>query len=435
MNNTRKSYTLFSTILIVYAFIIQYLYVGLAIDGLNMLYPVLEAKFGWTREALGVATSVGVYLSVIGLIVAGTLMIKFNVKKILMPVIIILGADIIFMAGTTSFQGFAVAMVILQILVVILQVGSVAMVANWFRKKRGTILGIVTIGPPFSTATFVMIGTRVIETMGHEVFYSAVGIILLILGILGIFILKNKPEDIGLGVDGVPLEASEAGQDEAMAGKSIWTFWAMMKNKEMWLISIGWGLIFLMMTGIMSTAIPRFLDVGIPMNTAVMLWSIAAVMGMPFSYFWGWLDDKAGTPRTCVIFTLCYIIGSVCFLFGSVDRMYLAFGGILSIAMTTGGVPNLQPSIQAWVYGRKEFVSTFRYTSVFHAIFRGTAFAYMGMIFTRTGSYDYAYISFIGVAVLTMVILSMIKKSYDPENGGHKNYPGSGEKGPETAPM
>lgn len=430
-----KKYLVFSTVLIVYVFIMQYLNVALVVDGMNLLYPALEAKFGWTRAALGAATSGAVYLSIIAAVVIGTLMMKFNIKKILQPAIILLGIDVIFMAETSGFRGFAFAMIVVQVLCIALMIGSFALVANWFKKKRGTILGIVTIGAPLSTATFVMTGTRISMRLGYEIFYTALGIIIIILGILGVFILRNKPEDIGCGVDGAPLDYCEAEQDDAMEGKSIWSFSAMMTNKEMWLISFGWGFIYLMMTGIMSTAIPRFVDVGIPVEKGLWFFSIAAVMGMPFSYFWGWLDDKVGTPRACVIFGFCYILGSVCFLFGSADRMAFAFGGIVAVAMTTGGMPNLQPSIQAWVYGRKEYVTTYRYTSVIHNIFRGTAFAYMGVIFTRTGSYDMAYISFIVLAVLTVICFSLIKTTYDPENENSRNYMGACTEAPETASL
>ena len=416
MDNVRKKYTVYSIILIVYVFIMQYLNVALTVDGMNLLYPSLEAKFGWTREALGVATSGAIYFSMIAAVIIGTLMMKFNIKKILQPAIILIGLDLIFMVRTISFRGFALAMIILQIFCIALMTGSFALIANWFRKKRGIILGIVTIGCPLSSATFVMVGTKVSMGLGFEAFYSAVGVLIIILGILGIFFLRNKPEEIGYGIDGGPLDQNEVEQDNAMMGKTIWSFSAMMKNKEMWLISFGWGFIFLMMTGIMSTAIPRFVDVGIPIDRALLFFSVAAVLGMPFSYFWGWLDDKVGTPRACAIFGICYIFGSVCLLFGSADHMAIAFGGIVAIAMTTGGMPNLQPSIQAWVYGRREFVSTYRYTSVFHNIFRGTSFGYMGMIFTRTGSYDMAYISFIVLSVLTIICFSLIKTTYDPDN-------------------
>jgi sugar phosphate permease len=430
VEKANKAFRINALYLIIFSFTALYINIGLVVDGMNVLYPALEAKFGWTRGALGGATSIAVYLSIVAAVLAGTLMMKFDIKKIVIPAALLLGADVVVMSRITNFQGFAICMILLQILSAVLMLGTMAIVTNWFRKKRGVVMGIVTIGCPLASATFVMIGTKVTMAMGFEFFYTCVGIFVMVLGILGGLFLKNHPEEIGCGADGDPIIEEESNRDHAMKGKSLWSFSTIMKNKEMWLISLTWGMIFLMMTGIMSSAIPRFMDVGIPLEKGLWFFSIAALMGMPASYMWGWLDDKLGTPKTCMIFGFAYILGSVCFLFGSAEHIWVSFGGVVAIALTTGGMPNLQPSIQAWVYGRKEFVATGRYTGVFHNIFRGSAFAFMGIIFTTFGSYDAAYIVFIFMAVLTIILFAMIKTTYDPENPDAKPIPGSEERVP-----
>lgn len=422
MNRTASEYKKYSNIIVIYVFLLQYLNIGLVVDGMNVLYPALEAKFGWTRGMLGTATSAAVYIAVISGVVIGTLMMKFNVRRTLLTAMVILGATVIYMAWVDTIREFAVAMILIQVTAVALMTGSFALIANWFKKKRGTVLGVVTVGAPCASATFVMLGTKVSMSFGYEIFYTGFGLFILALAVVGMLVVKNRPEEVGSGIDGQPICKAELARDEVMEGKSKWSFTAMLANKEMWLISISWGLIFLMMTGIMSSAIPRFMDVGIPIDTALWFFSIAAVLGMPASYFWGWLDDKVGTPKACLVFSFAYILGSICFLFGSADNMAVAFGGVLAVALTTGGMPNLQPSLQAWVYGRKEFVPTLRYTSVFHNIFRGAAFAYMGMIFSQTGSYDFAYVSFIVMAVVTIICFALIRTSYDPENENSVNY-------------
>lgn len=417
-NNFKK----YSIIVIVYSFILQYLNIGLVVDGMNVLYPALEQAHGWTRGAIGAATSAAVYIAIVAGVIIATLIMKFGIRKIMLPAIVLLGIDVIFMANTTSFNGFAFSMVMVQVLSIALMIGSMALCTNWFKKGRGRVLGIVTIGAPLSSATFVMVGTKVVMANGYPFFYSGVGALVVAVGIIGAFIIKNKPEDIGLLPDGEEMADGHNHEvEKATSGKSIWLFKEMIANKEMWLISIGFGLIFLMMTGIMSTAIPRLTDVGIPIDQALWFFTLAAILGMPFSYFWGWLDDKISTPKTCAIFACVYIFGSVCFLFGSVENMVMAFGGVLCIALTTGGMPNLQPSIQAWVYGRKEFVATSRYTGVIHNIFRGSAFAYMGMMFTRFGTYNQAYISFIFMAIISAICFVFIRKSYESENKEAKN--------------
>lgn len=412
-----------SLAIIIYAFLLQYINICLVVDGMNILYPALEAKHGWSAMETGGVTTIAIYIAMVTAIVFGTLIMKFGIKKIMIPAVIVLGLDVIVMGNTSNFTIFAVAMTVLQVLTVPMMTCSIAICANWFKKGRGKVLGVVTMGAPAASATFVAIGSIAVMNTGYENFYTIVGILILIVGIAGGFLLVERPEDIGL----FPDDDKDSKYDvEPKKKKSDWTMGKMIKNKEMWLISFGWGFIYLMMTGIMANAIPRFLQVGIPIEQAVGFFSIAAVLGIAASYFWGWLDDKVSTPIACAIFSASYILGSIGFLYGSSDNMVLAFIGVLAIALTTGGMPNLQPSLQAWVYGREEFVPTLRYTGTFHNIFRGSAFVISGLIVTTFGSYDVMYKIFIGLAILTLILFLFIKKSYDPEREG--SYPVPGDK-------
>jgi nitrate/nitrite transporter NarK len=230
------------------------------------------------------------------------------------------------------------------------------------------------------------------------------------------FLVNEKPEDFGYAQDDIEKtpEEIEAAKAE-LERESEWPLSRLLKTKETYLLVFSFGLIYVMMTGIMSQLIPRLTDVGFTINQALMMMSIAALGGMPMSYVWGWLDDKYGTPKTCVIFSWAYILGSVCFVFGSSDNIIATFGGILAISLTTGGMPNLQPSIQAWVFGRKDFVNTNRYINMGHMVLRSSAFTIMGMIYATFGTYTPAYILFIGLSIICMILFMMIKTTYDPD--------------------
>jgi MFS family permease len=393
------------------------LQVALAVDGTNVLIVALENEYGWSRLAVNSAISMGALLSVIGVVGFGTLIMKASNKKILVLCAILIGIDIIFMAMAKDLMAFRVSMIILQILLIGPNIASFALLTNWFVEKRGIMLGIVTIGAPASSATFTPIATKLVEQYSYTAVYTGIGIIYAIFGVIAILLVFEKPEDFGYAPDNANLSAEEVARrkEELDNYKTEWTFSKIMKTKETWLLIFSWGFIFLMMTGIMSQLIPRFLDVGIPINTALMMMSGAALLGMPMSYVWGWLDDKYGTPKTCVFFSFAYIFGNICFIFGSAENMIFAFGGILAIALTTGGMPNLQPSLQAWVFGRKDFVNTNRYINLGHMILRSFAFTMMGIIYTTFGTYTPAYIIFIVVSIITAVLFSMIKTTYDPD--------------------
>ncbi|MCP3940175.1 MAG: MFS transporter [Desulfobacteraceae bacterium] len=413
----KMSFSFYSICIIVASFVIQYFHVALAIDGTNVLIVALEKEYGWTRLAINSTISMGALLSILGVIGFGTLIMKTSNKKIMVPAAVLIGLNLIWLAMAKNISTFEIAMITLQVLLVGPMITSLALLSSWFIKRRGLVLGIVTIGAPASSATFTPITTKLIDIYGFGTVYTAIGIIYLFFSLLIMFFVFEKPEDFGYAPDNADIspEKIAKAKEELDSYVTTWTFARVMKTKEVWLLIFSWGLIFFMMTGIMSQLIPRFLDVGIPLDQALGLMSLAAIAGMPMSYVWGWLDDKFGTPKTCILFSFAYVFGSICFIFGSAENMIFAFGGILAVALTTGGMPNLQPSLQAWVFGRKDFINTNRYINVGHMILRSFGFTVMGIIYSRYGTYTPAYYIFIGVAIVTAILFSMIKTTYDPE--------------------
>lgn len=414
---TKKNFKYYSKLLIFVAFVVNYFHVALAVDGTNVLIVALEREFGWTRLAINSATSAGALFSVVSAFIIGTLIMKVGIKKIMIPVSVLVGLDLVWMANTTGLSSFAASMIVLQILLVGTYTGSFALLSNWFIKKRGLILGIVTIGAPASSATFTPIATKLVASYGFRPVYMGIGIIYAVFGLLMIYLINEKPEDYGYAPDNadLSLEEIENQKKELDSNETIWTMKNILITKETWLLVFSWGLIYLMMTGIMSQLIPRFLDVGMSIDQALGLMAVAAILGMPMSYIWGWLDDKLSTPKTCIIFALVYVVSSACFIFASAENMVFAYAGVLTIALTTGGMPNLQPSLQAWVFGRKDYVNTNRYIGIGHMILRSLGFTVMGIAYARFGTYTPIYGLFIVLAIITAILFSMIKVTYDPE--------------------
>jgi len=381
-------------------------------DGMNILLPALEEKFGWSRGEITGAISIGSFLAIIFGYLVGSLIMRFDVKKIMIPALLILGFDVIWMANASTLPLFVYSMIILQIFTYIVMFAMNALIANWYVMKRGRVLGIVTIGPPLGAATFVPVGTKIVEAFGLTLFYNGVGIIVLVLTVLGIIFIVDKPEDIDLIPDGEDINGKKGLLENT---ENNWPLKRILRTKETWLITFGMGLIFLIMTGFMGQVIPRFTDVGIEVNTALTFLAVAALLGMPMSYLWGWMDDKISTPKTCVIFAGVYIVASLCFVYVSPENIIASFGSVLCLALTTGGCLNLMPSIVAYVFGRKDFVNVNRYIMTGQFVLRSSAFVIMGVTYDIFGTYTHAYVLFAFMALFALILLSRIKTTYDEE--------------------
>jgi sugar phosphate permease len=418
----QKGFKIHALGVILYVFVTMYLQLTIGgPDSMNILLPALVAKFNMSPgEVMGAISAVRL-VSVVAGVIAGALIMKLGFKKIGVPSIFICGLCVAMMGRVESWSSIMIIQVILTTLTPVLMFTQGGLIANWFVRYKGIIFGIVTIAAPLSTATFTPIGMKVFQQVGFTDFYTGLGGFIAFWGLVGVWAMKERPENYGFDPDGIPFTAEERAElkaikDKEKNAKSAWTLPNIMRCKEFWYIAIAWGLIGgLMMAGIMSQVIPILTGVGIGLDRALFLMSVMAIFGMPLSYVWGWLDDKVGTPKANAIFSLAYVFGAAGFAFGGPDSLYLIYLALFCISLGVGGMPNLMPSLIAYVFGRDEFVNISRWVNVIQGVLMSVGMAYLALMNDLTGSYSLSFITFIPLALLCGYLFLNIKKSHDPE--------------------
>lgn len=393
-------------------FFTLYFYATLGTDTTNVLQPTLIADYGWTRDVVMAPVTIGGLISIISAFVISTFMLKIGIKKILFMCFLVLGICHIWMAHASTVLSYSLSMIISQIFVAGTVYCAMALSNNWFLKLRGRFLGLVTCGCPIGTATFTPILLRLVKAHGFPAVYTGLGIVVIIFGFLFVLMTHDEPEDVGFGCDGGPASDSCAADN---GHTSTWTMSGLLKVKETYILMFAFGFLYFMVTAIMSNFVTRFMDVGLPVTTILNGLTTAAIFSIPLSYFWGWLDDKIGTPKACGIFSIFYSLLAISLLIANKDRMFFVYASMTFVASMLAGTANLHPSVVAYVYGRKEFINTNRYLGIVHLTFRNLSFYFMAFIYVTYGSYDIAYMIFIVMGAASAIGFFMLKKSYDPE--------------------
>jgi sugar phosphate permease len=389
---------------------------ALAADGLNIIIIAFESAYGFTRGQMNIAAAAGTWLSVVAAFFFAWIVMKKGPKKVTMVSLVLMGVAVILFGRITTILGFFLGIFAFAVLVNgIGWTTTNTLVSNWFIRKRGLAFGISTMGLPLATAAFVPVVNFLITRYGISRAFLFTGVAILLLAPVTFFWIKDTPEEAGLTPDGADMspEEIERLRAEMAHHQSQWTIPKLLKNREAWLISLGFGLLFIVTVGIVTQLVPRLTDRGFSQDAAVAFLSAAAVIGIPGSFVWGWIDQKLGVRSAAIIYCGWYMLATVLLLIASNGLMTVVTVFFTGIAL--GGIGNLYPSMVAYVFGRQEFASVNRMINVVVSCLRPLGFAVMGIAYDATHSYDAGYIVLIGVCAVAIVLLSMVRKNYNPD--------------------
>jgi sugar phosphate permease len=355
---TRSNFGKRGWLLVIYGLLV--FFVGtLAKDSyLNLASGILAGKYGWDQNYLIGMSSYFGWATVILMIFVGQLMHKVSPRK-LAAIFGLVSAVAIMLFGTVNaIWQYAVLLGIITVLNVIWpqQVNN-TIVANWFPRKKGLVMGWVTIGLPLGSGLGTLLFFTFSGKIGMENTYFAYGAFALVVVICGIFLLRDYPEECGCFPDNdasmtpeMAKEFLEKGKKEFMS--SCWTAKRMLSIKETYLIGISNGMMLLFASGFMSCMVPRLLSLGYESSTAVMMMMFAAILACFGSVICGLIDQKVG-PRKAILITHCIcIVSCILNIIPSIVTVIISLAGI---GMVLGGAANYLVSIVSSYWGRYHF--------------------------------------------------------------------------------
>jgi MFS family permease len=107
-------------------------------------------------------------------------------------------------------------------------------ISNWYRRKRGQMMGIAYIGGALAGALGNKLAPWLVTVMPYRSAIQVLGLTLLVAWPLALFVLKDRPEDIGQHPDGDP-EPTAPARDQAPSK----TLWELASERSFWLLLVG----------------------------------------------------------------------------------------------------------------------------------------------------------------------------------------------------
>ncbi len=394
---------------ILYCMAMFWFYVGFVNDGSNITAPAVAEKLGVQSGTILNMNSIAGIVGVIFFIIIGQINRKIGARLTSGIFTIMAGVGYIVIGNATSVAMYTIAMCF--VVGGIMSAGYIAggtLVAQWFPKKKGVVMGYTTMGHNLASAFYVPLITWLVGSLGVEKGVMVPAIASIILGIAGLLFIKNTPQERGLNPDNVSDEVfKKEYYTENVDHDGGWTTGKLLKTKELWLAAITTGFFQICSVGVMSQLVVRNVSLGFTQVQAVSIMTLLACIGVVGSWLIGILDDKIGTKKTMILFGFWYILALLANVSETKVGIYVS---IFMIGMAIGGSANFTTSLPASIFGRHGFDKVNSVIFPIQGFVTSLCFAVNGIVLNLTGNLRYAYLVFAGIAAVNIILVLFVNE-------------------------
>ena len=384
---------------------------GLYFYGFSNFFKPLLREFGWSRAAISLGTSLARLEGAMEAPLVGFLIDRLGPRKIMLFGISLMGIGYLLFSQVSSFgmylAVFLCCLAIGQGFGIYLPVHTTA--ANWFIKKRSRVMGILQTGIG-AGGIFVPLLALIIVQYGWRTGALAAGSALLVFGLPLATVFRHRPEQYGYLPDGELEKTPDkpvTNSDIDMSEEIDFSVRESIKTKAFWAITIAFGVTQGVSGSVVLHSIPHLTDVGIPTVVAATATGAIGMASIVGRLSFGWFGDRFNKRHLLAIAFALEALGVL--IFSNVSSTWHIIPFLAVFCLGYGGVQPLILAILADFFGRKNYGTIFGFHQFFRAFLQMTLPIVTGLVFDVTGSYRIAFLSFIILLAIGIVLMLIIK--------------------------
>ncbi len=261
----------------------------------GVLIDPLHAEFRWSRADIGLAVSVNVLLFGLMGPFAAALMGRFGLRRVTSTALALISLGL----GLSSQMTERWQLILCYGVLVGLGSGCMATVlaasvANrWFYSRRGLVTGMLTAGTASGQIVFLQALTRVGDDHGWRWVTYTTSLAAVAAIPLAVFVLRDRPEDVGLSAYGAPAGHVTPQATENPIRVAFTGLRDVSRLGGFWLLFGGFLVCGVSTNGLIATHfIPAAGDHTIHRATAAGLLSLVGVFDIAGTILSGWLSDR-----------------------------------------------------------------------------------------------------------------------------------------------
>ncbi|MDX2139189.1 MAG: MFS transporter [Chloroflexota bacterium] len=220
-----------------------------------------------------------------------------------------------------------------------------AVIAQWFHQRRGTALAIITFAAGLASTIFLPLCDALLQRFGWRTSVLILGLFLALVTVpLHALVLRRRPADLGLQLDGEPISAAPS-----RAPARALSFREALNGRVFWLLTLGFGLASLSATAIRVHFIPFLIGGGIDASSAAFATGAIGIMQVVGRAIFAPLDRRFSSS---IVMTGVFVLQAAALAFLLFGQSALVLGAfILVFGAAQGAMTLSRPAVLAELYG------------------------------------------------------------------------------------
>ncbi len=237
---------------------ITFLTGGTFFYGFGALFNPISNEFGWSRASISFAFALRSEVGGLAAPLVGFLVDRVGSRRLMVSGVALVALGFVLLSRVETLWGFYAAVIIIAIGMSATggPVGMVA-IAHWFRRRRGRALAVMTVGAGAS-GVMVLVLAALIAAVGWRDALVIMAIVQLAICLPLAMSVRNRPEEMGLLVDGVPFAPRADGTAAPVPAAEGLTAREALRTGTFWKMSIAAGLTNVGVLAIVVHQIPFF---------------------------------------------------------------------------------------------------------------------------------------------------------------------------------
>ncbi len=364
----------------------------------------IVGEFGWSYAATSFAASLRSIEGGLASPAVGFAADRWGARRLLIIGSILSGLGFILLSRTHALWSFYTLFLFLSIgFSLLCPVPGWTALANWFTRRRGTALGILSTS--IGMGGILVIGVNwLIDTFGWRETMVIIGVGMWVIGIPASLVVRNRPEPYGMLPDGEPAVSPhiDRGGDTAemntAAEPGEFTVRQAAGTQTFWILALIVTLSSATVHALTVHVMPYLISAQFNRSTASVMASCLVLSSAIGRFGMGWLTAFISSRYLMAVSLLLQALGLLVLSF--THTMWQAVVVVLLFGPGYGGAVTLRLTLQADYFGRQAF-GAIQGLIMAIAIIGTMSFPYLtGLYFDMFGDYRSTWLIMAGIILV-----------------------------------